>query len=195
MRTTLYRTTVVGSLLAVLAASICPVHAAATQVTTTHKKSTKSSSANHSTAAASAGSTKSDAASSKTTGTTSGHKTSGKSSSRKNTKTKKVKGQAAPTPDRINEIQAALAKNGAYDGTPSGKWDDSTADAMRKFQSSHGLNPSGKLDAPTLQKLGLGSETAGVAAPTPPANAGANRLLSSRAQQDHPDTQSDQPDK
>jgi peptidoglycan hydrolase-like protein with peptidoglycan-binding domain len=106
-----------------------------------------------------------------------------------------VKGQAAPTPDRINEIQAALAKNGAYDGTPSGKWDDATADAVRKFQSSHGLNPSGKLDAPTLQKLGLGSDTAGVAAPTPPANAGANRLLSSRAQQDHPDAQSDQPDK
>jgi peptidoglycan hydrolase-like protein with peptidoglycan-binding domain len=190
MRTTLHRTTVVGSLLVVLAASICPVHAAATQVTTTHKKSTKSS-ANHSTAAAN----KSGAASSKTTGTTTGHKTSGKSSSPKNTKTKKVNGQAAPTPDRINEIQAALAENGAYDGTPSGKWDDATADAMRKFQSSHGLNPSGKLDAPTLQKLGLGSETAGVAAPTPPANAGANRLLSSRAQQDHPDIQSDQPDK
>jgi peptidoglycan hydrolase-like protein with peptidoglycan-binding domain len=88
-----------------------------------------------------------------------------------------------------------LAKKGAYEGAPSGKWDDSTTDAMRKFQASHGLNPSGKLDAPTLQKLGLGSETAGVAAPTPPANAGANRLLSSRAQQDHPDNQSDQPDK
>jgi|SRR5208283_1633047 len=186
MHTTLQRTTVVGSLLAVLAASICPVHVFATP-TTTHKKWTKSSAASHSTAATNAGSTKAGA-SGKTA-----HKTSGKSSSRKNSK--KVKGQAAPTPERINEIQAALAKNGAYEGAPSGKWDDSTADAMRKFQASHGLNPSGKLDAPTLQKLGLGSETAGVAAPTPPANAGANRLLSSRAQQDHPDTQSDQPDK
>jgi peptidoglycan hydrolase-like protein with peptidoglycan-binding domain len=191
MRTTLQRTTVVGSLLAVLAASMCPIHAIATQ-TTTHKKSTKSSAASHSTAATNAGSAKSAGDSGKTTGKTA-HKTSGKSSTRKSSK--KVKGQAAPTPERINEIQTALAKNGAYDGTPSGKWDDSTADAMKKFQSSHGLNPSGKLDAPTLQKLGLGSETAGVAAPTPPANAGANRLLSSRAQQDHPDTQSDQPDK
>jgi peptidoglycan hydrolase-like protein with peptidoglycan-binding domain len=105
-----------------------------------------------------------------------------------------VKGQAAPTPERINEIQAALAKKGAYDGEPSGKWDESTTDAMRKFQTSHGLNPSGKLDAPTLQRLGLGSETAGVAAPTPPANAAANRLLSSRAQQDHPDNQPDNSD-
>ena len=34
---------------------------------------------------------------------------------------------------------------------------------MKNFQTSHGLNPSGKLDAPTLQKLGLGSQTAGVA--------------------------------
>jgi peptidoglycan hydrolase-like protein with peptidoglycan-binding domain len=187
MRTTLQRTTVVGSLLAVLAASMCPIHAFAAQ-TTTHKKSTKSGTASHSAAITNAGSTKSASASDKTV-----HKTSGKNSSRRNSK--RVKGQAAPTPERINEIQAALAKNGAYDGAPSGKWDDSTTDAMKKFQAAHGLNPSGKLDAPSLQKLGLGSETAGVAAPTPPANAGANRLLSSRAQQDHPDTQSDQPDK
>ena len=48
-------------------------------------------------------------------------------------------------------------------------------DAMKKFQSANGLNPSGKLDALTLQKLGLGSETAGLAAPTPPPNS-ANRL-------------------
>jgi len=41
---------------------------------------------------------------------------------------------------------------------------------MRKFQASKGLNPTGKLDALTLQKLGLGSETAGLAAPTPPPN-------------------------
>jgi len=185
MRATLHRTTVVGSLLAVLAASICPIHAVATQ-TSTHKKSTKSSTASASSTATTAKSTDS---SSKTA-----HKTPAKSSSRKSSRTKKVKGQAAPTPERINEIQTALAKKGAYDGEPSGKWDDSTADAMRKFQASHGLNPSGKLDAPTLQKLGLGSETAGVAAPTPPANAAANRLLSSRAQQDHPDNQPDNSD-
>jgi peptidoglycan hydrolase-like protein with peptidoglycan-binding domain len=187
MRAMLQRTTVVGSLLAVLAASVCPIHAAATQ-TSTQEKSTKSNTASQSTTA-NAGSQKSAGSSSKTA-----HKTSGKSSSRKNSKTKKVKGQAAPTPERINEIQAALAKKGAYDGEPSGKWDESTTDAMRKFQTSHGLNPSGKLDAPTLQRLGLGSETAGVAAPTPPANAAANRLLSSRAQQDHPDNQPDNSD-
>jgi peptidoglycan hydrolase-like protein with peptidoglycan-binding domain len=78
------------------------------------------------------------------------------------------KGQKVPAPDRIAEIQQALAKDGSFSGTPNGKWDDSTVEAMRKFQDAHGLNPSGKLDAKTLQKLGLGSQTAGVAAPLPP---------------------------
>jgi len=78
------------------------------------------------------------------------------------------KGQKVPAPGRITEIQQALAKDGSFSGTPNGKWDDPTVEAMRKFQDAHGLNPSGKLDAKTLQKLGLGSETAGVAAPLPP---------------------------
>jgi peptidoglycan hydrolase-like protein with peptidoglycan-binding domain len=90
-------------------------------------------------------------------------------------KSKRVRGQEAPTPERINEIQEALASKGAFAGTPSGQWDDSTVDAMKKFQASHGLDPTGKLDALTLQKLGLGSQTAGLAAPTPPPNA-VNRL-------------------
>ncbi len=77
-------------------------------------------------------------------------------------------GQKAPARERISEIQQALAKDGSFAGAPNGKWDDSTIDAMRKFQSGHGLNPSGRLDAPTLQKLGLGSQTAGIAAPMPP---------------------------
>src|SRR5713101_1100069 len=81
---------------------------------------------------------------------------------------KRERGQKAPAPERISEIQQALAKDGSFSGKPSGKWDDSTVEAMRKFQAGHGLNPSGKLDAVTLQKLGLGSQTAGVAAPMPP---------------------------
>ena len=76
-------------------------------------------------------------------------------------------GQKVPTADRISEIQQALAKEGSFTGNPNGKWDDATVEAMRKFQAGHGLNPSGKLDALTLHKLGLGSKTAGVAAPLP----------------------------
>jgi peptidoglycan hydrolase-like protein with peptidoglycan-binding domain len=77
-------------------------------------------------------------------------------------------GQKVPTPERISEIQQALAKDGSLSGIPSGKWDDSTVEAMRKFQANHGLAASGRLDAPTLQKLGMGSQIAGLAAPTPP---------------------------
>ncbi len=80
-----------------------------------------------------------------------------------------VRGQKAPTPDRIAEIQRALARDGSFRGNPTGKWDASTVTAMQRFQSAHGLKPTGKLDALTLQKLGLGSEISGVAPPQPTA--------------------------
>ena len=38
---------------------------------------------------------------------------------------------------------------------------------MKQFQETHGLNPTGKLDAKTLQQLGLGSSIAGMAPPAP----------------------------
>jgi|SRR5437660_5548097 len=75
--------------------------------------------------------------------------------------------QTAPTPARISEIQSALATQGAYKGQPNGKWDYATVQAMKDFQSAHGLTVTGKLDALTLQKLGLGSEIAGRASPLP----------------------------
>jgi peptidoglycan hydrolase-like protein with peptidoglycan-binding domain len=98
---------------------------------------------------------------SKSRGTSHRSKVSRKSSRRD-------RGQKAPTPERISEIQQALGKDGSYTSTPNGKWDASTVDALTKFQLSHGLTPTGKLGAKTLQLLGLGSSTAGVAPPTPP---------------------------
>lgn len=83
------------------------------------------------------------------------------------------RGQKAPTPDRISEIQTALSKDGSFGGSPNGKWDASTVEAMKKFQQAHGLSPTGKLDAKTLQKLGLGSQTAGLAPPMPPVSSSA----------------------
>ncbi len=81
---------------------------------------------------------------------------------------RRERGQKVPAPDRISEIQKALAKDGSFTGTPNGKWDAATAEATKKFQESHGLNPTGKLDAKTLQQLGLGSQTAGAAPPVQP---------------------------
>jgi peptidoglycan hydrolase-like protein with peptidoglycan-binding domain len=91
-----------------------------------------------------------------------------KKSSKKSRHSRREPTQKAPTPDRISEIQSSLARGGYYQGEPNGKWDANTVAAMQKFQSSNGLDPSGKLDATSLQKLGLGSGIAGVSAPKPP---------------------------
>jgi len=92
-----------------------------------------------------------------------------KKASAKSKRKPKVKGQAAPTPDRIKEIQAALQKEGSYEGEPTGKWDEATTDAMKKYQDKIGVTPTGKIDAVSLNKLGLGSATAGKGAPVPAA--------------------------
>jgi peptidoglycan hydrolase-like protein with peptidoglycan-binding domain len=186
----LCKRTVFGLILAAMVAGGSVLPASAAAKTAPHKKAQKSvSSANTSSKAAAKKVTptkKTSGTTAKSTHTAAARTASGKStrSGKSSRRNRKVKGQAAPTTDRINEIQEALAAKGAYDGTPSGKWDDSTSDAMRKFQASHGLNPTGKLDAPTLQKLGFGSETAGMGAPTPPPNSVANRLLSPAAKRD-----------
>jgi peptidoglycan hydrolase-like protein with peptidoglycan-binding domain len=101
----------------------------------------------------------------KTTSASRGKTRRAKSSRRSS---RRERGQKAPTPDRISEIQQALAKDGSFAGAPNGKWDGATVEATKKFQEAHGLNPTGKLDAKTLQRLGLGSQTAGAAAPLPP---------------------------
>src|SRR5271154_1144625 len=82
--------------------------------------------------------------------------------------------QKAPTPDRISQIQSALSRGGYYQGDTNGKWDSNTVAAVQKFQSANGIESTGKLDAPTLQKLGLGSDIAGVSAPKPVTSPSAN---------------------
>src|SRR5215831_16886648 len=90
-----------------------------------------------------------------------------KSTKKRRRSTKFVPKQKAPTADRITEIQSALARGGYYQGNPNGKWDGNSIAAMQKFQSANSLDPTGKLDAPSLQRLGLGSDVAGVSAPKP----------------------------
>src|SRR5580704_9288338 len=146
-----------GMLLTAMIAGGLTLPASAVQgVTTTHKKTTGHKGTSGTTTHKSGTTTPHKSGSTTpahNTTTTTGKGSHGKGSSKH--AVKKVKGQAAPTPERVNEIQEALARNGAYEGTSSGKWDDSTSEAMRKFQATHGQNPTGKLDAPTLQKLGF----------------------------------------
>ncbi len=77
------------------------------------------------------------------------------------------RGQQRPSAERIREIQQALIRAGYLEGKPTGRWDAKTRAAMRRLQEESGLPVTGKLDARSLVKLGLGPETAGVAAPHP----------------------------
>lgn len=104
---------------------------------------------------------------------TSSTTTKKKKASSKSKRKPKLKGQAVPTPDRIREIQTALQKDGSYEGEPTGKWDAATMDAMKKYQDKIGVSPTGKIDAVSLNKLGLGSDTAGKGAPVPAASSSA----------------------
>ncbi len=88
-----------------------------------------------------------------------------KSGKRKRTAARRQPLQKAPAPDRISDIQSALARGGYYKGDSNGKLDADTVDALQRFQSANGLDSTGKLDALTLQKLGLGSDIAGVSSP------------------------------
>jgi len=58
-------------------------------------------------------------------------------------------------------------REGYYQGEPSGKWDEASVAAMKQFQAAKGLAPTGKLEALSLQKLGLGSPVTGLAPPEP----------------------------
>lgn len=65
-------------------------------------------------------------------------------------------GQQRPAPERIQEIEQALASKGFFSNPPDTVWDDSTIDALRRFQQSQNLTADGKLSSLSLIALGLG---------------------------------------
>ena len=67
-----------------------------------------------------------------------------------------ARAQLRPTRERYAEIQTALARAGYFQGSTNGDWGPSSVNALAYFQKDHGLEPSGKIDAPSLIKLGLG---------------------------------------
>jgi peptidoglycan hydrolase-like protein with peptidoglycan-binding domain len=77
--------------------------------------------------------------------------------------------QKAPTADRYKEIQQALASKGYLQSgaPPSGVWDNSSVEALKKFQADQNLEPSGKLDSLSLIGLGLGPKRDQQPAPQP----------------------------
>ncbi|MCW5964985.1 MAG: peptidoglycan-binding protein [Bryobacterales bacterium] len=63
-----------------------------------------------------------------------------------------------PSAERLLEIQTALSKAGYLQAEPSGKWDDNSIAAMKRFQAEHSIPASGKINSLSLIALGLGPE-------------------------------------
>jgi peptidoglycan hydrolase-like protein with peptidoglycan-binding domain len=77
-------------------------------------------------------------------------------STKSHKKNKKAKGQQVIDGDRAREIQTALIREGYLKGEPSGAWDDSTKDAMTRYQADHGWQTKTLPDSRALIQLGLG---------------------------------------
>lgn len=59
-------------------------------------------------------------------------------------------------PERAQEIQQALIREGYLTGDANGQWDTRTHDAMLRYQTDHGFPATGLPEAKSLMKLGLG---------------------------------------
>jgi peptidoglycan hydrolase-like protein with peptidoglycan-binding domain len=75
--------------------------------------------------------------------------------------------------DEVREVQRKLKDDGDYMGQVDGKFGPQTAQAIKKFQKSNGLEQSGQLDQQTASKLGI-STSAGSSVPT--SSSSKNRL-------------------
>jgi len=96
-----------------------------------------------------------------------------------------------PTPERIQEIQQALAQAGYFKAQPNGRWDDQTREAMRHYQADHGFPATGLPEAKSLMKLGLGPHPLPAELdPKRGAKAGTDTISSTRTT---PSTQQDPP--
>jgi hypothetical protein len=85
-------------------------------------------------------------------------KSSGHTVARKGKKAGKGyrRGQQKIDGERTMQIQQALIKQHYLSGAPSGKWDASTEEALRRFQAANGWQNKTVPDSRALIKLGLG---------------------------------------
>ncbi|MFY9561906.1 MAG: peptidoglycan-binding domain-containing protein [Terriglobales bacterium] len=87
-------------------------------------------------------------------------KSSTHKSKRSRAKTKarssKKRGQKAIESERARQIQEALIRQHYLEGEPSGKWDDATQAALRRYQADQGWQSKAVPDSRALIRLGLG---------------------------------------
>ena len=73
-------------------------------------------------------------------------------------KSRRPRGQMAIDSERASQIQAALVREHYMNGAPSGKWDDSTQAALRRYQADQGWQSKSIPDSRALIRLGLGPD-------------------------------------
>jgi peptidoglycan hydrolase-like protein with peptidoglycan-binding domain len=66
--------------------------------------------------------------------------------------------QQQPTPERYREIQQALIDRGFLQGPATGVWGPECVAALKNYQTDQKLEATGKLDALSLIRLGLGPQ-------------------------------------
>jgi hypothetical protein len=77
-------------------------------------------------------------------------------SSRKNGKRKTARGQQKIEPERAQAIQEALIREHYLSGEAVGTWNQSSEEAMRRYQADHGWQSKEVPDSRALISLGLG---------------------------------------
>src|ERR1700681_2504725 len=73
-------------------------------------------------------------------------------------KTRRARGQKAIDGDRVRQIQEALIREHYLKGEPSGKWDESTQQALHRYQADQGWQSKSIPDSRALIRLGLGPD-------------------------------------
>jgi hypothetical protein len=124
------------------------------------KGSKASSSATHSASARTGNTVKAHSAShpSAASRRKSGSVASARSSKGKRSRSRKAvaRGQQRIDSERAEEIQEALIREHYLTGNPSGKWDEASEDALRRYQADHGWQSKTVPDSRALISLGLG---------------------------------------
>jgi peptidoglycan hydrolase-like protein with peptidoglycan-binding domain len=74
----------------------------------------------------------------------------------KRSRKKRVRGQQKIDSERARSIQEALIREHYLNGEPTGTWNQSSEEAMRRYQGDHGWQTKQVPDSRALIKLGLG---------------------------------------
>ena len=95
----------------------------------------------------------------------SGTSSASKSKKKKLAKATSSRGQHGIDPARTLEIQQALIREHYLTGEPTGQWDQSTKDALTRYQEENGWQTKSLPDSRALINLGLGPDKKGLLNP------------------------------